>query len=78
MHIEARNACRQSTLLRLVATAVLLTLTACGHLSDRRPTPSNATAVPRADCLLMPLYFSIKGLAFNFYSRLTGRQRAAR
>jgi hypothetical protein len=38
MHIEARNAPRQSGLLRLVVTALVLTLAACGHLSDRKPT----------------------------------------
>jgi hypothetical protein len=46
MHIEARNAPRQSGLLRLVVTALVLTLAACGHLSDRKPTPDNNA--PRA------------------------------
>jgi hypothetical protein len=39
MHIDARNAPRQSGLLRFVVTALVLTLAACGHLSDRKPTP---------------------------------------
>jgi hypothetical protein len=39
MHIEARKAPRQSGLLRFVATALVLTLAACGHLSDRKPNP---------------------------------------
>ena len=46
MHIEARNAPRQSGLLRFVATALVLTLAACGHLSDRKPTPDKNA--PRA------------------------------
>jgi len=46
MHIEARNAPRQSGLLRVVATALVLTLAACGHLSDRKPTPDKKA--PRA------------------------------
>lgn len=46
MHIEARNAPRQSGLLRFVATALVLTLAACGHLSDRKPTPDKKA--PRA------------------------------
>ena len=46
MHIEARNAPRQSSLLRFVVTALLLTLAACGHLSDRKPTPDKSA--PRA------------------------------
>src|ERR1700676_5669984 len=46
MHIEALYAPRRSTLIRLVATALLLTLAACGQLSDtRKPTAENA---PRA------------------------------
>jgi hypothetical protein len=40
MRIEARNSPWKSSLLRLVATALLLTLAACSHLSDtRKPTP---------------------------------------
>jgi hypothetical protein len=47
MHIEARNAPWRSTLLRLVATALLLSLAACSHLSDtRKPTPDKNA--PRA------------------------------
>jgi hypothetical protein len=47
MHIEARNAYRQSTLLRLVATALLVTLAACSHLSDtKKPIPDKSA--PRA------------------------------
>jgi hypothetical protein len=46
MHIEARNAPRQSGLLRFVATALVLTLAACGLLSDRKPTPDKKA--PRA------------------------------
>jgi hypothetical protein len=46
MYIEARNAPRQSGLLRFVATALVLTLAACGHLSDRKPTPDKKA--PRA------------------------------
>jgi hypothetical protein len=39
MHIEVRNAPLRPSL-RLVATALLLTLAACSHLSDtRKPTP---------------------------------------
>jgi hypothetical protein len=46
MHIEALYAPRRSTLIRFVATALLLTLAACSQLSDtRKPTPENA---PRA------------------------------
>src|SRR5580700_361116 len=40
MHIEARHAAWQSTLLRLVTTALLLSLAACSHFSDtKKPTP---------------------------------------
>jgi hypothetical protein len=40
MHIEARNAAWQSTLLRLVTTALLLSVAACSHFSDtKKPTP---------------------------------------
>jgi hypothetical protein len=40
MHIEARNAPWRSTLLRLVATALLVTLAACSRLSDtKKPIP---------------------------------------
>jgi hypothetical protein len=46
MHIEARNAPRQPGLLRFVVTALVLTLAACGHLSDRKPTPDRKA--PRA------------------------------
>jgi hypothetical protein len=47
MHIEARTAPWRSTLLRLVATALLLSLAACSHLSDtRKPTPDKNA--PRA------------------------------
>src|SRR5450755_1248422 len=47
MHIEARNAYRQSTLLRLVATALLVSLAACSHLSDtKKPIPDKNA--PRA------------------------------
>jgi hypothetical protein len=46
MLIDARNAPRQSALLCCVATALVLTLAACGHLSDRKPTPDNNA--PRA------------------------------
>jgi hypothetical protein len=47
MHIEARNAPWRSTLLRLVATALLLSLAACSHLSDTR-TPTPDKNAPRA------------------------------
>jgi hypothetical protein len=47
MHIETLYASRRSTLIRVVATAVLLTLAACSHLSDtRKPTPDKSA--PRA------------------------------
>jgi hypothetical protein len=47
MHIEARNAPWRSTLLRLVATALLLSLAACSHLSDtKKPIPDKNA--PRA------------------------------
>jgi hypothetical protein len=47
MHIEARNGPWRSSLLRLVATALLLSLAACSHLSDtRKPTPDKNA--PRA------------------------------
>jgi hypothetical protein len=40
MHIEARHAAWQSTLLRLVTTALLLSVAACSHFSDtKKPTP---------------------------------------
>lgn len=47
MHIEARNAYCQSTLLRLVATALLVTLAACSHLSDTKTSIPDKNA-PRA------------------------------
>jgi hypothetical protein len=47
MRIEARNSPRQSTLLGLVATALLVTLAACSHLSDtKKPIPDKNA--PRA------------------------------
>jgi hypothetical protein len=47
MHIEALYAPRRSTLIRFVATALLLTLAACSHLGDtRKPTPDKSP--PRA------------------------------
>jgi hypothetical protein len=47
MHIEAMNTPRRSTPIRFVATALLLTLVACSHLSDtRKPTPDKNA--PRA------------------------------
>src|ERR1035438_9406771 len=47
MHIEALYAPRRSTLIRFVATALLLTLAACSQLSDtRKPTPDKNA--PRA------------------------------
>src|SRR5450631_2890937 len=47
MHIEALYASRRSTLIRIVATALLLTLAACSQLSDtRKPTPDKNA--PRA------------------------------
>src|SRR5450432_2270570 len=46
MHVKARNAPRQPGLLRLVSTALLLTLTACAHLNDRMPPPDKKA--PRA------------------------------
>jgi hypothetical protein len=40
MHIEARHVAWQSTLLRLVTTALLLSVAACSHFSDtKKPTP---------------------------------------
>src|SRR5450755_2978064 len=47
MHIEALYASRRSTLIRLVATALLLTVAACSQLSDtRKPAPDKKA--PRA------------------------------
>ena len=47
MHIETLHALRRSTLIRLVATALLLTLAACSQLSDtRKPAPDKNA--PRA------------------------------
>ena len=47
MHIEARNAARQATLLCLVATALFLSLAACSHFRDtKKPTPYKSE--PRA------------------------------
>ena len=47
MHIEALYAPRRSTLIRFVATALLLTLAACSQLSNtRKPTPDKNA--PRA------------------------------
>jgi hypothetical protein len=47
MQIETLNARRRSAPLRFVATALLLTLAACSHLSDnRKPLPDNNA--PRA------------------------------
>jgi hypothetical protein len=47
MHIEARNAARQATLLCLVATALFLSLAACSHFRDtKKPTPDKSE--PRA------------------------------
>src|SRR6202161_2874515 len=47
MHIETLYAPRRSTLIRLVATALLLTLAACSHLRDTRRPPPDKNA-PRA------------------------------
>jgi uncharacterized lipoprotein YehR (DUF1307 family) len=44
MHIEARYPPRRSALIRLVATALLLTLAACGQSSDTRKPPPNKNA----------------------------------
>ena len=47
MHIETLYAARRSTLIRFVATALLLTLAACSQLSDtRKPAPDKNA--PRA------------------------------
>jgi hypothetical protein len=47
MHVEARDAPWQSTLIPAVVTALLLTLAACSQLSDsRKPTPDKKA--PRA------------------------------
>ena len=47
MHIETQYAPRRSTLIRLVAPVLLLTLAACSQLSDtRKPTPDKNA--PRA------------------------------
>jgi hypothetical protein len=47
MHIETLYARRRSTLIRFVATVLLLTLAACSQLSNaRKPTPNKST--PRA------------------------------
>jgi hypothetical protein len=47
MHIETLYSPRRSTLIRFVATALLLTLAACSQLSDtRKPTPGKNA--PRA------------------------------
>jgi hypothetical protein len=47
MHIETLYAPRRSTLIRFVATALLLTLAACSQLSDTRRPPPDKNA-PRA------------------------------
>jgi hypothetical protein len=47
MHIESPYAPRRSTLIRFVATALLLTLAACSQLSDTRKAASDKNA-PRA------------------------------
>jgi predicted small lipoprotein YifL len=47
MHFETLHAPRRSTLIRFVATALLLTLAGCSHLSDTREPPSDKNA-PRA------------------------------
>jgi hypothetical protein len=47
MHIETLSAPRQSTLIRFVASAMLLTLAACSHLSDTRKHLPDENA-PRA------------------------------
>jgi hypothetical protein len=47
MHIEALYAPQRSTLIRFVATALLLTLVACSQLSDTRKAASDKNA-PRA------------------------------
>jgi hypothetical protein len=45
MHIDKPHAARRSTLPRLVATALLLTLAACSHLNDAsRPPPEKPPA----------------------------------
>ncbi len=47
MHIETLYAPRRSTLIRFVATVLLLTVAACSQLSNaRKPTPNKST--PRA------------------------------
>jgi hypothetical protein len=47
MRVEAPNPPRGLTLIRIIATALLLTLTACSQLSDtRKPTPDKSD--PRA------------------------------
>ena len=47
MHIETLYAPRRSTLIRFVATALLLTLAACSQLSDTKKLPPDENA-PRA------------------------------
>jgi hypothetical protein len=47
MHIETFYAPRRSTLIRFVATALLLTLAACSQLSDTKKLPPDKNA-PRA------------------------------
>jgi hypothetical protein len=47
MHIETLYAPRRSTLIRFVATALLLTLAACSQLSDTKKLPPDKNA-PRA------------------------------
>ena len=47
MHIETLYASRRSTLIRFVATALLLTLAACSQLSDTKKLPPDKNA-PRA------------------------------
>jgi hypothetical protein len=47
LHIEALNAPRRSTLIRFVATAMLLTLAACSQMSDARK-PTHEKNAPRA------------------------------
>ena len=47
MNFDTLNAPRRSTLIRFVATTLLLTLAACSHLSDTRKPPPDKSA-PRA------------------------------
>src|SRR6202790_3015133 len=63
MHIETLFAPRRSTLIRFVATALLLTLAACSQLSDtRRPPPDKSAARVQLSIGYSLLYHEADGI----------------